>query len=82
MYRPKWFPKDDILTIALNVHMFSTGTYDTSLEDHEFNMKVLKYALKHWKISRNKPFDNAPFDDAVKNIITIAIKEGSSIPWI
>lgn len=79
MYRPKWFPKNNILTIALNVHMFAAGSYDTSLEDHEYNIKVLTYALKHWKVYKNKP---QSFDNAVKEIIKVAIKEGTSIPWI
>lgn len=78
MYRPKWFPKDNILTIALNVHMFAAGSYDMPLEDHEFNIKVLKYALGHWKVYKNKP---QSFDNVVKEIIKVAIKEGTSIPW-
>lgn len=72
MYRPKWFPKEnDILTIALNVHGFMSGAFVTSLECHALNMKALKYVIANWKDNKyNK------FEEAVKNIIKIAIQEG------
>ena len=79
MYRPEWFPKEDILTVALNVHMYVAGSYDTMLEDHKLNVKTLQYALANWEEYNSKPKE---FDNAVKKIIEIAIKESKSIPWM
>ena len=65
MYRPEWFPtEDNILTMALNVHGFMNGSYITSVECHELDMKCLRYVLENWKESVH----SHEFDEAVKNM--------------
>lgn len=74
MYRPEWFPKDNVLTIALNIHMYVMGSYDTMLEDHELNVRALKYTLDNWEKYK---IGSGPFDSAVKKVIQTALKENT-----
>lgn len=76
MYRPEWFPKEDILTIALNVHMYTMGSYETMLEDHKLNIKALQYALDEWKEYNHR---SDKFDNAVKELLMLTIEESKLI---
>lgn len=50
-YRPEDFPKDNsgsfaqTLDIALHVKEFVQGSYSTSVEDHQKNVKALEWIL-------------------------------------
>ncbi len=76
MYRPEWFPQQNILAMALNVHMYVEGSYDTMLEYHELDVKALLYALDKWEEYNSR---STKFDNAVKEIVIIAIEESKRI---
>ena len=73
MYRPEWFPQENIMTIALHVRMFTVGSYQTSMEDNLQNVRALEYVLDRWTESPHE--EDKEFDDAVKKVVEIALKE-------
>lgn len=77
-YRPQWAQEvlgtRTLLDCALDVHMTLTGTLERSLADQAKDMGVLKHTLSNWKPSW--PGEQS-FDDAVRNLIEIALEEAS-----
>lgn len=76
-YRPEWFPQDrNVLQIALDVHMTTTGSFERSEEEQEFDIKCLKHVLRNWKSGR--PID-APFDSQVHQLICVTLFEAKAL---
>jgi hypothetical protein len=81
-YRPQWVQdilgKRSLLECALDVHMTVTGTYERSsggeCPTQEDDIRALQHTLENWKPSW--PGEQS-FDDAVRNLIEIALEEAS-----
>lgn len=76
MYRSKVDEKilngRSILQCALDVHMTETGSYERDIYEQISDVFVLENVINEWKPSLPKYEE---FDNAVKNLITIVIKE-------
>lgn len=79
-YRPQWVQdilgERSLLDCALDVHMTVTGTLERSLVEQAKDMGALKHTLSNWKPSW--PGGQA-FDEAVRNLIEIALGEASGV---
>lgn len=79
-YRPQWVQdilgERSLLDCALDVHMTVTGTLERSLVEQAKDMGALKHTLSNWKPSW--PGEQA-FDEAVRNLIEIALGEASGV---
>lgn len=63
----------NLLNICLELHMSNTGSSDViGFTKKIFLVTILEQALEEWK---EGPTSSKPFDDAVKNLIEITIKE-------
>ena len=80
MYRPEWFPKSnyndcyDILPIVQRVVEYIRGSYHCMPEQHDLDVKALKWIKDNWKHSYNS--DRAGdelFDRTVFKLIETAL---------
>lgn len=76
-YRPEWFVERiqdaTLLDVALDVHMTTTGALHRDPLKQHSDIKLLEYALATWQPSTGKNGCWEDFDNAVKNLIRVAI---------
>ncbi len=72
-YRPEWFPKENILDIALYVVTFTRSSYSTMPDNHALNVKALKWAKDNWT-DYNRGAANKEFDEQVRGLILMALE--------
>jgi len=75
-YKPEWFPKENVLTIALDVVTYARGSYETMTENHELDVRALEYAVKNWKPDTRRCHlkGEDKFDEQVLNLIKTALE--------
>ena len=69
------YPKRSLLDIALDVHMTTTGNSERSDREDEADRAYLQWRLDRWEEGL---MSARTFDDAVKNLVRIALAEGFS----
>lgn len=73
MYRPEWFPKENVLQLALNLQMHKRGAAELSLEEIDLTIRALRYVLENWEDGRNNI--GKSFDDCVFNLIDTTLSD-------
>lgn len=76
-YRPEWFPKKAVLEIVMNVVGYTRGNYSTMTEDHDQNVKALKWVLANWdeeENKTNKKYEDREFDEHIRGLIIMALE--------
>lgn len=65
--------RQDVLGLALDLHMWTTGSGPgLSNEDRDFAIKFIRTRLSGWNYP---PRFSEVFDSAVKTLLTIAVRE-------
>ena len=65
-----------LLDVALDVHMTNTGSYERSKQAQDNDIEVITLVLKTWEPTVHRKYEE--FDNAVKNLLTITLKEVSN----
>lgn len=65
--------RHNLLQVALDVRMTANGSYTRPGGEQKADVKILNYALKHWKKSAHPRAES--FDAAVKLLMESALKE-------
>lgn len=68
-----------LLDVALEVHMATTGSLETTPEATALNVRLLEIALATWEPSLG---DTEEFDGAVKRVLEVAVSEARMEAWV